>query len=307
MLDTHLEIATEGIISDTLKNVFSFGNIDNNSRVESVGRFIDIIEAPWNLFGKNPETAPYALQLSYVKVDEKLGFISITNISFKTLFARIAETYGEKKLNAIFYRTYTAKSIRKFNRKKIPRAHMEITSLLSPTFFALELCILFNQLYSKYKYSIYRKIAVDIYKQTWVGRADKVTWKSPDINYANAMLNNGYALKPHQIDFIKAYPERKAKLNLRGIYLAFDQGLGKTLTSLSLAMALHIDKIYVVCPNTLVANWYSEILSYYGDRLVPHICSKKNAPNNARVFITNNESIKNMLAHCRRWAQLQKY
>ena len=89
----------------------------------------------------------------------------------------------------------------------------------------------------------------------------------------------------------------KARLNLRGIYNAFDQGLGKTLTSLTLAMALHADKIYVVCPNTLVPNWYNEVLDYYDGRVKAFDCKNSNPDPDTRVFITNNESIKNIFPY----------
>ena len=119
-----------------------------------------------------------------------------------------------------------------------------------------------------------------------------------DVAYAQSLLEPKYQLQSYQKEFIEAYPKWKARLNLRGIYNAFDQGLGKTLTALSLAMAKKIDKIYVVCPNTLTANWYNETNDYYNGRVKPFICNKtKNPDRDTRVFITNNESIKNILPY----------
>lgn len=288
------EIATEGFLSDFVKNVFSFGKISPQEKRETVSSFQAMLADPKNLFGKAPETAPYLFNPSVVRVDNAKGIIVISHINFELLFRHITDTYDEKKLSAIFYRTYDARDIKKFNKKKLTRGQMKITSLVSPVFFALELSILFSQLYKKYGNRNYKTISTTIYNQSWLSKADNSRPQAPDIQYAQAMLNPRYQLKPHQIKFIEDYPIWKAKLNLRGVYLAFDQGLGKTLTAMSLAMSLHIDKVYVVCPNTLTFNWYQEILEYYDGRVVPFDCKMGKAPKDAQVFIVNNESIHNI-------------
>ena len=178
------------------------------------------------------------------------------------------------------------------------RSQMKITSLISPMFFALELSILFSQLYKKYGDPKYSRIAAEIYDKSWLKESDNRESEPVDVNYAQSLLEPKYQLQSYQKEFIQAYPKWKARLNLRGIYNAFDQGLGKTLTALSLAMAKKIDKIYVVCPNTLTANWYNEVNDYYGGRIKPYICNKTKFPDpDTRIFITNNESIKNILPY----------
>ena len=291
-------IATEGILKDFIDNVFSFGKIDKKYEEEEISKFKDIIAASDNLFGKMPEASPYLYSMSYVKINNEEGFISIHNINFELLFKHIYDTYGEKKLDKIFYRTYKSSDIKRFKNKKISRSQMRITSLMSPIFFALELCILFTQLYKKYKVRVYKTIVTLIYDGTWLKKSDEISYSPPDLSYAQKLLNPKYQLKKHQIDFINSYPKWKARLNLRGVYLAFDQGLGKTLTALSLAMSLHIDKIYIICPNTLVSNWINEINSYYDGRIKSFDCKGKSKPsNNTKVFIINNESIKNMFPY----------
>lgn len=286
------EVASESFLTDFIKNVFSFNSSKNAEN--TITKFRDMLVEPRNLFGKDPETTTIFFTLKPVIIDKKKGIISIQRISFDLLFKRMLETYGEKKLNAIFYRTYDSSDIKKFKKKRIRRGEMKITSLVSPLFFALELSILFSQLYKKYKTPVYRAIASEIYMQSWLREADNKQPEKVDISYAASMLEEKYKLNQYQIDFINAYPVWKARLNLRGIYNAFDQGLGKTLTSLSLAMALHVDKIYVVCPNTLVPNWYNEVLSYYGGRVKAFDCKNSNPDPDTKVFITNNESIKNI-------------
>lgn len=288
------EIVTESFLTDFIKNIFPFGKVDEATKAEELVKFRDMLMEPQNLFGKAPETAQYFFTLKPVIVDTKKNIISIQRIDFYQLFHHVLETYGEKRLETIFYKTYDGKDIKKFNKKQIRRSDMRITSLIIPMFFALELSIMFSQLYKKYKLKSYKIIAATIYKESWLSQADNAIPESIDLNYATSMLNPKYELKPYQIEFIQAYPKWKARLHLRGIYNAFDQGLGKTLTSMSLAMAKHIDKIYIVCPNTLVANWYNEILDYYDGKVKPFDCKNKNPDPDTRVFITNNESIKNI-------------
>lgn len=294
------EIATEGFFTDFIKNVFAFNKIDKNFKPDNLTEYSEIIDQNANgeIFSKNPHTAFQYFTIKPVVVDNKRQIITIRKIDFQLLIHRIRESYGEKKLDTIFYRTYGSKDIKKFNKKKTTRSKMEITSLISPMFFALELSILFSQLYSKYKDKKYREIAKIIYEDSWLKDADNNQPEPVDVNYAQSLLMPKYQLQSYQKEFIEAYPKWKARLNLRGIYNAFDQGLGKTLTAMSLAMAKKIDKIYVVCPNTLVANWYNEVNDYYGGKIKPFMCKDNNKPDrDTRVFITNNESIKNILPY----------
>ena len=288
------EIASESFLADFIKNIFSIGKVDEKTKYEELTKFKDMLVEPQNLFGKAPESAQYFFTLKPVIIDKKKNIISIQRINYQLLFKHILDTYGEKKLNTIFYKTYDRSDIKKFNRKKMTRSQMKITSLITPMFFALELAILFSQLYKKYKLRVYQLIAKSIYENSWLSEADNQIPETVDITYAASLLNEKYQLKPYQIEFIKAYPIWKSKLNLRGVYNAFDQGLGKTLTSMTLAMALSVDKIYVVCPNTLVPNWYNEILDYYDGKVKPFDCKNSKPDPDTRVFITNNESIKNI-------------
>jgi SNF2 family DNA or RNA helicase len=50
---------------------------------------------------------------------------------------------------------------------------------------------------------------------------------------------------------------------LEGYILSFEQGLGKTLTSVALAEALGKDQVVIVCPNTIRENWAMEIKEYF--------------------------------------------
>lgn len=289
------DYANEGFLSDAIASIFSFTK--SKKSVDSLTDYKVIIDQNGSndIFSKAPHTAFFYFGLNNVIVDNDRKIIVIRKINYELLFKRIKETYGEKRLDSIFYKTYGTSDIKKFNKKKTTRSKMKVTSLISPIFFALELSILFSQLYKKYNDEVYRKIARDIYEKTWLRDSDNKTPEPVDVKYAQSLLASKYQLKPYQIEFIEAYPKWKAKLNLRGIYNSFDQGLGKTLTALSLAMAKKIDKVYVVCPNTLVSNWYNEVNDYYEGQIKPFICTSSSKPNtNSQVYIVNNESIKNI-------------
>lgn len=289
------DYAIEGALSDIVQSIFPSSKSKKASAPTSEYKVIIDQNGNNEIFSKAPHTEFFYLDKNNVIIDNDRKIIVIRNINYELLFKRIKETYGEKRLDAIFYRTYGSKDIKKFKKKKTTRSKMKVTSLISPIFFALELSILFSQLYKKYHDKSYKTIARDIYEKSWLKDSDNRVPESVDIRYAQSLLSTRYQLKPYQIEFIEAYPKWKAKLNLRGIYNSFDQGLGKTLTALSLAMAKKIDKVYVICPNTLVSNWYNEVNSYYDGKIKPFICTSTSKPNtDSQVYIVNNESIKNI-------------
>ena len=172
------EVITEGFLRDFVNNVFKLKTGDPRTEIT---KFKDMLQDPKNLFGKAPEVSPYTFTLSFnpVLIDNKRGVIAINYINFRLLFIHIKQTYDEKNLSAIFYKTYNKRDIEKFNQKRIDRSGMRITTLLSPIFFALELSILFSQLYAKYHLKAYKTIAKTIYEKTWLKDADEKTWKEP--------------------------------------------------------------------------------------------------------------------------------
>lgn len=294
---TGMEIGTEGIISDFISKAFGSGK----SKVDIISSWKDKIfmGSSNQLVGKNLSTLKYFTNKK-VLVDESLQIISIQNINIRMLFNRIKETYGERRLDLIFDRTFHPSSIRRFKRKKITRGQMRVTSLNTPVFFALELTILFRELYEKYRDPTYAHIVNSIFNNTWLAEADN----SNDVSSLSLKnldrFNDKYKLQPHQTEFISSYRQLKSHLNLRGYILAFEQGLGKTLTSLGLAECVNADRIYIICPNSLKQNWKEEIVKYYkifsNKDLIETkiaICDKDIVKVDPKVkfIITNNEAI----------------
>lgn len=68
-------------------------------------------------------------------------------------------------------------------------------------------------------------------------------------------------LLSHQLEGVRFLKERKSGL------LAFEQGLGKTLTALAAFVELKqegaVERLFVICPNSLKRNWAAEIVRFY--------------------------------------------
>lgn len=85
-----------------------------------------------------------------IKVDKDKNIIIITGLNFNNLMKRIKELYKDKKLTNIFDKTYSEKSIKLFENKKINKGQMKIDEISFSLFFALEVSILFKELYERY-------------------------------------------------------------------------------------------------------------------------------------------------------------
>lgn len=243
-------------------------------------------------------------QRSFTGIRIYNGMIEVRGINYTTLRNRITKYYTDKSIYNIFLPKYNILSYRRFERKQISRAQIKIDYLYTSEFFALELVTLFKELGKRFRDKTYLGIAAAIYKNSWLAKADDDTQKIPclDITPANKL---SLELKGYQKDFIMNYPKLKAHLNLNGYVLAFEQGLGKTITATALAECLKVDHVYIVCPNSLKENWAIEIRKYYKRyeedpslwRSEVFICNQKQIyfdENTTKFVITNIESIDKM-------------
>lgn len=224
------------------------------------------------------------------------GKIHIKNLFVHNLFTRMNRYYGSKSVKNIFMVDYDPKSLEKYQAKKISRDQIKIRELQCPIFFALELTEIFKDLGAHYGDKTYLNIAKDIYDNTWVSGIETT---NPEPLNLSKMSNVAYDLLPYQREFIVNYPKLKASLNLNGYILAFDQGLGKTLTAVTLGECGEYDNIYIICPNPLMKNWANEIRSYFSKYEDPEVfasevimCKTDKGPKkDGKYFIINNESI----------------
>lgn len=126
--------------------------------------------------------------------------------------------------------------------------------LMFHKFFALEVYHLIryinNKLNNKYQDALFL-----LKKYTWLKNYNTKTNISLNVEKLNQ-----YHLLPHQISFVKKYLFDKQRFYFRGQFLAFEQGLGKTLTSISLFQYLEKNKVIILCPNSLQFNWKDELI-----------------------------------------------
>lgn len=242
----------------------------------------------------------------FVKVKVEDGHLELSGINYKLLTERIKEYYIDKSINNIFIPNYNAMSYKKYEKKKIRKADIKIDYISTPEFFALELVKLFVELGERYKDKVYLKTANLIYEKSWLAEADRNEEATPNLD--TSKLNNlTLKFNNYQEEFIEVYPKLKAQLNLKGYILAFEQGLGKTLTAIGLSECLSVDHVYIVCPNSLKENWALEIKKYYDkykDDVLWNkevfICNNEKSIFNKKTtkyIITNNESIEKMFPY----------
>lgn len=271
-------------------------------------------ESIFNFFKKkdtdeeiNQKTAPERFEnfkgkfFSRITIDDKTKTFIIKGINFDKFEERLKEMYKYKGIQTLFEKRYSAWQEYLWNKEKISKDEMKVTRLTVPMFFALEIYKIFQDLAEFYGLSYYNKAAKMIHDKTWISNfSNPERLKVKGIN--KSLLNNiQYTLKDYQLDFIQKYPILKSMYDLDGYLLSFEQGLGKTLTSIALAEGLAKDQVIIVCPNSLKEVWALEIRNYYlkysnsetlwkNDIWVNGI-AKYNISKKPRFIITNQEAI----------------
>jgi hypothetical protein len=138
-------------------------------------------------------------------------------------------------------------------------------------FFAIEVLYLLNECYeptARNRYQGNRSTLIEVIKKlesnTWLKQLnDKHT---PDIDF-NKLKNLKITLKDYQLEFIKdIYIQKKERFDLNGYLLAYEQGLGKSITAISLMYLINKQKTIIICPKSTIDNvWYNEISKIFGD------------------------------------------
>jgi SNF2 family DNA or RNA helicase len=233
--------------------------------------------------------------------------IYIKGINSQKFLMRVNEMFKQKSIDKAFHRNFgyietLLYNARIFNKKTNIR-HIDV-----PEFFALELINLFEMLEETYGMAYYGAMGRRVYSATWVSKCyrESQSVQPVDTSVLDTILDKKYKLKPHQLEFIQKYPVMKAAIGMRGVLLSFDQGLGKTLTSIALSAALGKQCVLIICPNTLRENWKREIESYLvrytkNPDLAPreiyvHKISKVADIDQANYLIFNQESLDHIMS-----------
>lgn len=179
------------------------------------------------------------------QVKEEGTHYTIHNFPVIQFFNKLRKEYKTSKLEHLF----EVIGIRLFfaNRRTI----------VIHKFFVPELLYLLS------KYEFPSSLINTIRNSTWVGAATPVT-NSVDLAYINKMID--VKLYEHQTEFLKNYMTNKVTNHLRGYLLSFEQGLGKTITSLCLMEGLKKEHVVIICPkNTMMETWNAHLIKFFKD------------------------------------------
>lgn len=231
----------------------------------------------------------------YLNKDNKT--FTITNINFNKFLLRLKEMYNYNRITNLFDAKYSLISLFLYKKNIITKDKLRITNLEVHLFFALELYKIFLDMSEFYNLKYYKTVADQIYYKTWVSKYDTV--EDTYTNLTN-LKNFNYTLKDYQLEFVREYTNMKNKYELEGQILSFEQGLGKTFTSIALAECLNKKQVVIVCPNSLRDVWAYEIKNYYKiydneslwkKDIYVHNNGELNKSKNPRFIIVNQESI----------------
>jgi len=196
-------------------------------------------------------------------------YVKIVGFPIRTFQADLRRTYKSSRIAHIFSNTFM------FFGKGTMTVHR---------FFLPEMVYILNQLPSRKKYI---QTVNNILTLTWMKSTQKEYPSKVDMSKMSDMV---YTPKSYQSEFLKLYDTKKQQYLLRGYILAFEQGLGKTFTSLSLMHCLGKDAVVVIAPkSTLKTVWRNEIGEIFKSKQDVWVVG--DPPKKARFYILNYESI----------------
>lgn len=195
------------------------------------------------------------MKKEYVRYEPSTKEIIITGIPVNRLMNRINETYRAGSGYEPVSKNVITNIFNSINWIRWDEAEIIFFS-----YFSLEVYQILIQLAETYKDYLYADVADELYHKSWIGNYENNEKVSTDL-YPLTAFN--IQPKDFQLEFIKNYSSLKFAYDLDGYILSFEQGLGKTFTSIALAECLHKKRVYIICPNAIKENWAYEIKSYF--------------------------------------------
>ena len=209
-----------------------------------------------------------------VTVKEQGNKINITGIPQTTFMKDIKNQWGTTKLKNMFQLQFH------FGRGQLMSFHK---------FFLPDFLYVINQLPNRRAYQLVTEL---IYENTYLKKLNEPIQEN--INLTTIQNELQLELKEYQLEFVKNYDRLKQRYSLKGYLLAFDTGVGKTVTAIALMTALNKEKIIVLTPNNVVYEFASEINKFC--KTPQKIWTKEKPISNAKWFIINYESMPKLLS-----------
>lgn len=209
-----------------------------------------------------------------VTVKEQGNKINITGIPQTTFMKDIKNQWGTTKLKNMFQLQFH------FGHGQLMSFHK---------FFLPDFLYVINQLPNRRAYQLVTEL---IYENTYLKKLNEPIQEN--INLTTIQNELQLELKEYQLEFVKNYDRLKQRYSLKGYLLAFDTGVGKTVTAIALMTALNKEKIIVLTPNNVVYEFAGEINKFC--KTPQKIWTKEKPISNAKWFIINYESMPKLLS-----------
>ena len=285
-------------MNENFQNALLMGNVSKEDSFTTS----NLMFFPKRLVEYNPPTVS---KVNYIEVRD--SWVYIFNINYKLFLKKIRDICNSKNIQNLFDIKYNNFDFEMYKRGRISRDRIRIELIRFKEYFSIEVIHLLQMIINTKRASfknIYKIIITEITEKTYIKETiDIQEYITPlSIECKTELKNN--PLLQYQQEFVEKYDYLKRKLHLRGILLSFDQGLGKTLTSLALSLHLNVDQVIIICPNSVKnTTWSDEIVtkfdSYVKDpqKALEDIYVYNdptrvyNKAKDPKYIVTNNESI----------------
>lgn len=215
--------------------------------------------------------------LGLVHVQESGGHITIDGVPSAAIVKDVTKVWGTSKItNNIF--------------TKISK-----NSLTFPSFFAVEIYFIFDQLVKERKLGTsvrtLKRVCQEMMEVTWLANTQKEPSHYPlDLSRLNEL---DYPPKPFQKEFFEAYNQNVPRFGLNGILLAGAPGSGKTYMCLAMAALSRADKTIIICPkNALGRVWEHEIKNRFVKPRTYWISGdSKDVPRDRDIYVFHYEAL----------------
>lgn len=136
-------------------------------------------------------------------------------------------------------------------------------------------------------------------QHTWL--RDTVREDLPSILNLDRLKEIGYALLPHQMEFLERYDWVVPRYHLKGYILSAAPGSGKTITCLALASVLESDLVVLIVPkNAVYEVWKKTLDNNMTDKPAYWIASEDKPYKGERYLIAHYEALPKVLEVVRR-------
>ena len=209
----------------------------------------------------------------FKKVKEDGNSYIISGFPITTFTAKLKKFYKTSRLANL----YEAVGFSFFNKNnKSVKVHK---------FFIPEL------LYLLEKFNYPKSLRDEIFNNTWMGDVAKRVHTNR-FNIHLVYENMNCTPLGHQLEFIENYDILRQGACLNGALLSFDQGLGKTLSSLMLMVGLNKEKVIIIAPKSILLSvWVFHIEKYFKSSKKIFVAGKSDLHTDYDFFIINYEAL----------------